>query len=166
MGTIKAYGEWHLRALDRRGRTLWRDSIRNLATDEGLAALATDFFAAGTQKPNWYAGLISSSGYTGTAVSDTMVSHSGWSEFTSYVGASRLAWSPLTVSAGIIFNSSAMGFEFTASGTVKGFFIASDSTKTGTGGTLWSTSLFSAAKTMQAGQIISATYRVRFAGGT
>lgn len=163
---VLMYGEWDLAAYDRDYSLLWRETIRNGVTLVGLTALVTDFFAGGVQKPNWYGGLINASGYSSVSENDTMTSHSGWTEVTAYDGSTRKAWTPLVVSNGLIYNSTSMIFNFTASSSIRGLFLASDSTKSGTTGTLWSTAIMSSTRSFESGQLFSATYRVRAAGGT
>jgi hypothetical protein len=76
------------------------------------------------------------------AASDTMGSHAGWTEFTSYSQANRVAWGPGAAGSQSITNGTPATFDITGSGTVKGIFVANQNTKGGTTGTLWATALF------------------------
>ena len=88
-------------------------------------------------------GLISLTGYTtGPALTDTMASHAGWTEDVNYSNAARptTAWSAAaakskTLSSGLVFNMN-------GSTTIKGCFLNSVSTKSGTTGVLFSAGLF------------------------
>lgn len=101
-----------------------------------------------------YVGLISNSGYTGLIATDTMSSHSTWTEATTYTSATRPAWDEGAASGGSISNSTPLEFEFNATTTIIGIFLCTDSTKGGTTGILQTSSrwLFSAARTYTSGQ--------------
>jgi len=90
---------------------------------------------------SWYVGLIDLSGYSALAAADTMGSHAGWNEFTSYSEGTRVAWGPGAASSQSTTNASPATFNISGSGTVKGVFIVSNNTISGTSGTLWSTML-------------------------
>lgn len=117
----------------------------NDITNEGKNELLDIMFSDGTQiaASSWYIGFISLSGYTALAAADTMASHGGWTEFTGYSQATRVAWGPGAPSSQSITNASPATFDINASGTVKGVFVTSNSTKSGTTGKLWATALFS-----------------------
>jgi hypothetical protein len=163
---IQIAGLWFLQALDKDRKPLWRDVVPNTPTHEGLTALVTDFFSAGVQKPNWYGGLIDNTSFTAISEEDTASSHAGWVEFTNYVGATRKEWGPHTISNGLIQGQNDFSWEFSASGSVRGVFIISDSQKSGTVGTIWSVATFSGSRSLSAGQLLVGRYRARFAGGT
>lgn len=127
----------------RNGELLDSYDITNGITNVGKNALLDIMFDGGTQITTWYTGLINASGYTAVAALDTMGSHTGWTEFTSYSQANRVQWNPDAANAQSITNSTLVTFDITSSGTLKGIFITSDNTKSGTTGTLWSTALFS-----------------------
>lgn len=107
---------------------------------------------------SWFIGLISLTGFSALAATDTMASHAGWTEFTTYSQANRVAWGPGNPSAQTITNSTPATFDITGSGTVKGIFITSNNTKGGTTGYLWSTGLFSADVPVVNGDQIKVTY--------
>jgi hypothetical protein len=119
-------------------------------------------FKDGTQiaSTSWFGGLISSSGYSALSASDTMSSHSGWAEFTGYTQSTRVAWGPGTPASQSITNASPMTFDINATGTLKGIFITSNSTKSGTSGKLWATGLFSADVPVVSGDQMKVTYTV------
>lgn len=134
----------------------------NDITNEGKNELLDIMFSDGTQIANnsWFIGLISNSGYSALAAADTMASHAGWTEFTGYSQATRVAWGAGNPSSQSITNSSPATFDINGSGTVKGIFVVSNSTKGGTTGKLWATALFSADVPVSNGDQLRVTYTV------
>ena len=109
---------------------------------------------------SWVIGLISAAGYSALAAGDTMASHSGWAEFTSYSQANRVAWGPGAASGQAITNGTPAQFSITASGTLEGVFITDQNTIGGTSGDLWATALFSATVPVNNGDVIKITYTI------
>lgn len=134
----------------------------NGITNAGKDSILDVYFSDATQiaAASWYIGLIDSSGFTSLAAGDTMSSHSGWNEFTSYSEGTRVAWGPGNPSSQSITNSTAATFNINGSGTVKGVFVVSNSTKGGTTGTLWATATFSADVPVTNGDQLKVTYTV------
>lgn len=134
----------------------------NDITNEGKNTLFEVMFHDGTQIANssWCIGLISLSGYSALAAGDVMSSHSGWTEFTGYSQSTRVAWGAGAAASQSITNASPATFDITSSGTVKGIFVTSQNTKSGTTGKLWSTALFSADVPVTNGDQLRATYTV------
>jgi hypothetical protein len=130
----------------RNGQLLDIYDIHNDITNQGKNDILNVYFNGGSQTAaaSWYIGLVSSTGYTGLAATDVMSSHAGWTEFTSFSQANRVAWGPGAPASQSITNATPAQFDITANGTVKGIFIVTNNTKGGTTGTLWSTALFSA----------------------
>ena len=89
-----------------------------------------------------------------------MSSHAGWNEFTSYTEGNRVAWGPGSASSQSVTNSTPATFNINGSGTVKGVFIVSNNTKSGTAGTLWATALFGADVPVTSGDQLKITYTV------
>lgn len=107
-----------------------------MVTTEGLNAILDIALSDDAKNAAYYVGLISSSSYTGISESDTMSSHSGWTELTSYDESSRPTLTFGNPSAGILNNPSAVQFTPSAAATCVGYFITTNSTKGGTTGTL------------------------------
>lgn len=120
----------------------WRDGYKNTVVTVGKNHILDTEFAGSSYTAAWYLGLISSSSYSAIAAGDTMSSHSGWTESTAYSNSTRgsLSWS--SASAGSKATSSAVSFTANATDTVKGGFVTTVSTKSGTTGTLYSAGLF------------------------
>ena len=128
----------------------------NGITDVGIHYLLDAGFRGTTAISTWYAGLIDNAGYTGVDPSDTMASHSGWSEATQYDESVRQT---LTFAAAATRKITAeVSFTMNATKTIEGIFVNSDSTKSGTTGTLWSTALFSSAPGLVSGNVLTANY--------
>lgn len=157
---IKIAGQFYLEQ--------WRDGklitripvILNGVTNSGKDKALDILFYTASKISTWYCGLISSSGYSVLAAADTMSSHAGWTEFTGYSQSTRVTWVTVAPSSQVVTNSSAMVFSVNGSGTVKGVFITSDNTKSGTTGTLWATALFSADLPVVNGDTLNLTYAI------
>lgn len=146
----------------RDGRCIDRFETHNGITNVGKNKILDDMFNDGTQTANssWYIGLIDASGYTALADTDTMASHSGWNEFTTYSEANRVAWGSGAAASQSTTNASPATFNITGTATVKGVFVPTNNTKSGTTGTLWSTALFSADVPVSNGDQLKVTYTV------
>lgn len=146
----------------RDGKKIGEYTFQNDITNEGKNTLLEIMFHDGTQisSASWCASLINASGYTALAAADTMASHGGWAEFTGYSQSTRVAWSPGAAASQQITNGTPMTFDINASGTVKGIFVTSNNTKSGTSGKLWATGLFSADVPVSSGDQLKITYAV------
>lgn len=128
--------------LVRDGNVIWKSKSFNGVTTEGKNHVLDTVFGAAspvTQIDPWYIGLINNSPAPTLAAGDTLASHAGWSEFTSYSG-NRQAWTDADASAGAKAASAVSEFTMTAGGTIYGIFIAGAAT--GTASTLFSTAAF------------------------
>lgn len=132
----------------RNGRLLGIYDAPNTIVNVGKNYILDVQFNGGTQivNANWYMGFISSASYSAISASDTMSSHSGWTEWTTYSQSTRPAWGSGAASSQSVTNGTAVVIDITGSGTVKGIFInggaSGANTKGGTGGTLWSAALY------------------------
>ncbi len=136
-------GEWYVEHY-REGALLGRYRFPNGITNVGKNYILDVGFNSITQisQSSWCVGIIDNAGFSALAPADTMSSHGGWSEFTSYSQSTRVAWGSGSASGQQISNATADTFDLTASGTLYGIFVNSDNTKGGTTGTLWSTAAF------------------------
>ena len=146
--------------LVRNGVVVGEYSIPNAIVDVGINHILETAFNGGTPIAAWYTGLVDNSGFTAYANADTMASHAGWTELTSYSEAARPEWTAGTASARQITNATTVDFTMSAAGTVKGLFITSDTTKADTTGTLWSTASFTSAIAVSIGDVLMVTYTV------
>jgi hypothetical protein len=128
-------------------------------TNVGLNHCLDVVLHAATQVTTWYVGLIVDTSFNGLAPADTMSSHAGWTEGTSYAESTRQSWPVAAASGQLSQNTTALvTFTATAAQTIKGIFVCSDSAKSGTAGTLLMTRLFTAGdRTLSPGQQLQLT---------
>lgn len=159
-----AHGVYTIECRDVSGNIKWTETIDNLVTTAGKNFALDAFLSGSNFTATWYMGLISSASYSTIAAADTMGSHAGWLEAgganaPTYSQTTRPAPTFSAASAGSKATSSAVVFSITGTGTVKGCFLASNSAKDGTAGTLYSAGLFSAGdKSVGNGDTLSCTY--------
>ena len=162
--SVDLTGVYGIECYDSEGNLKWSDTSENTVVTAGKNSLLDVYLRAQTQITTWYFGLISSVSYSAIAAADTPSSHSGWKEAgptnaPNYSESVRqtAAWS--AASSGSISTSAAASFSITGSGTVKGAFLISNSTKDGTSGTLYSAGLFTVGdKVVSSGDTINVTY--------
>jgi len=110
-----------------------------LVTTAGKNDLLTQYFKGSAYTAAWFIGLVDGGSTPTYAAGDTMASHAGWTENTSYSNSTRVAWTGGSASAGSIDNSgSPAAFNINATATIAGMFMVTNSTKSGATGTLYS----------------------------
>ena len=139
----------------------WTEAFDNLVTTAGKNDMLDKYLAGASYTAAWYIGLIGSASYTtGAAVTDTMASHGGWVEDVEYSQAARptTAWS--AAAAGSKALSAACVYSINGDGTtIKGCFLNSVATKSGTTGTLFSAGLFTGGdKVLANGDTLNVSY--------
>ena len=144
----------------REGDLVHVENIFNDICDAGKNSLLDVYFRNQTQIAAWYFGLIDNASFSALAVGDTMSSHSGWIENTAYAESTRQQWSPAAASGKSISNTTVATFSINASGNLKGIFVTSNSTKSSTSGTLWSTAPFGSVVPVANGDQLKVTYTV------
>lgn len=149
------------------GTLKWADWAKNGVTNGGLDSMNNIYFRGVTPITTWYLGLVDNSGFSTFSPTDTMASHAGWAEGTYISNANRPAWSPGASSGQTVVNASPIAFNINANGkTVKGLFLVSDNTISGTAGLLWATAAFSGGtQSVNSGDTLQATYSVTGASG-
>jgi hypothetical protein len=167
-------GHYHVECRDKDGNLKWEEDFENLVDAVGKQLMFdTLFTTTGTYTTTGpFLGLISGSTNTFSA-SDTMASHTGWTEFTAYtVGGSAVrgtatfsASSSTGTTPNNVTTSSASSITYTitgSGGTVGGCFLVlgsgASSTQGNSGGTLYSAGAFSVAKITTAGDTVAVTY--------
>lgn len=145
---------------DRDGKLISEKTAEiNGVTTAGLNHILDTEFHAGTQVTTWYLGLINGGSTPTLAAADTMASHAGWTEYTTYSQTNRVAWDETAAAAGSTTSNTTSDFSMSGSGTVAGGFLTSVSTKSGTTGTLFMTATFSGGnQTVSNGDTLKLTY--------
>lgn len=158
----QAVGRYRIECRDKDGNVKWVAEEDNLVVNVGLQYMAGVALTSTAQITTWYLGLITGPGVT-TNAADTMSSN-GWTEFTGYSNANRVAPSftaATNANPSVVTNSgSPANFNINATGTVGGAFLTSDNTKGGTSGTLFSEKAFSSPgdRSVVSGDILAVTY--------
>jgi hypothetical protein len=126
----------------------WDDIAPNTIMTAGKNDLLDKYLAGSSYTAAWYMGLIASGSYSAISAADTMSSHAGWLEggagtAPTYSQSTRPAPSWASASSGSKASNANIVFSMTGTGTAKGAFLTSVSTKDGTTGILFSAALFS-----------------------
>ena len=133
----------------------------NGIVDEGLNSILGVQFNGASQIGTWYIGLVDNAGWSAFADADTLSSHAGWTESTTYSESNRVEWEEDAPASRAISNTTTADFSVNATGNLKGIFVSSNNVKsTGNTGTLWSTAAFSAVVATANGDTLKVTYTV------
>jgi uncharacterized membrane protein len=151
-------GIWGFVCRNPDGSIAWVERIRNAITNQGLNHALDRIFANAAAITPWYIGLIDGASAT-LAAADTMASHVGWTENTSYDQATRVEFVEAAASGQSISNVASVAvFTISATVTIYGGFLTSVNTKGDATGTLWATGAFSSPQTMVDNQTLEITY--------
>lgn len=154
-----ATGTYHVECVGADGKVKWADDISNLVTTAGKNDALDKYLAGSAYTAAWYLGLMSSVSYTAISAADTSASHGGWTEDVTYSQGARptAAWS--AASGGSKALSAALAFSINGTATIKGCFLISVATKSGTTGILYSAGLFSGGdKAVASGDTLNVSY--------
>lgn len=165
--SLKPKGTYHVTCHDSNGSLLWEEDINNVVCTAGKnLALDTILSGSAYTVTGPYMGLISSVSWSATAATDTMASHSGWTEAGStnaptFASRGTVAFS--SASAGSKSTSSAVSFTMTGAGTLEGCFLVYGSgavnTIGSTAGTLLSAGAFtSGSQVVSSGNVVTVSY--------
>lgn len=108
-----------------------------MVPDEGLAWRHSNDFDSATL----YLFLIDATNFIGFAPGDTMASHAGWQELTTYSQGARVTWAH-TGAGKFMTNTPGATFTASATGEAVGWGLTTVSTKGGTTGTILALRLF------------------------
>ena len=168
--SASAKGMYKIQCHDAQGNLKWEDAAPNLVVNVGLQDMNAKYFTGSAYTAAWYLGVYGSGATNSPAAGDTMSSHAGWTEVTAYSQATRPACTfgtPTTANPSVATNSaSPASFSINATTTVGGAFLTSNSTKSGTTGTLYSAADFSSPgdRAVVSGDTLSVTYTLSLAG--
>ena len=152
-------GKFMVTCRDSEGRIRWEDGFPNLVVTTGKNDLLNKYFLGSAYTAAFFVGL---KGVGTIAAGDTMASHAGWSEITTYSNASRPAFSPASSTAGSSTNSASPAvFNINGSATVAGCLITTSSVQIpGTAGTLFSAADFASSRAVLSGDTLTVTYTI------
>jgi hypothetical protein len=152
---LHPHTHYRVEAFDPEGNLAWAEDFENTVVTAGLNKLLDATFKTGLASPAWYVGLKG----TGTvSASDTMGSHAGWSDNTTYSNATRPAFTPGTIASGSVSNSASVAaFTINGSTTIYGCFLADDNTVGGTTGTLYGAGDFASSHAVSSGYTLNVT---------
>jgi hypothetical protein len=167
--SVDMHGTFKAVCYDANGNKKWEDDFPNTVTTAGKNALLNAYLgsaAVGAGTTTWYMGLIGSNGYSAISAADTLSSHTGWKESgennsraPGYSQSTRRQVTFAAASSGSKATANAVVFSINVAGTVKGAFIANNSTKAGTTGILYSAGLFTVGdKVVTSGDTLNVTY--------
>jgi hypothetical protein len=140
------------------GTVKWREEVPNIVVNAGLNDVLDKYFKGSTYTAAFYVGLVDNAGFSAYAAGDTMSSHAGWTEFTSYSGTDRPTLTLGSVASQSVNNSaSKAAFSISSSGTVRGAFITTGATKGGTSGTLFGAASFASTRSVDNGDTLNVT---------
>lgn len=152
---IKTRNTYTVECRDAAGNLKWSETVLNTTVNAGLNDLLNKYFKGSSYTAAFYIGL---KGAGSINASDTLASHAGWSEITAYSQSTRPALTLGSVASQSVDNSGSVGaFSINGSATVAGAFVATDSTKGGTTGTLYGVADFAASRSVASGDTINVT---------
>ena len=162
--SAQATGVYHVQCHDKDGNLKWSADSKNLVVNVGLQYMAGSALTSVTQITTWYLGLYGAGASNTPAAGDTMSSHAGWTEVTTYSNANRVTASfatATTANPSVVTNTASPAvFNINGTATVGGAFLTSDNTKGGTTGTLFSAADFGSPgdRSVVNGDTLSVTY--------
>jgi len=159
---LSSGGVFTVTCLDKDGNEKWVDIAPNLVVNTGLQSMNTQFFTGSAYTAAWYIGLVNGTSATTTfSGGDTLATHAGWTENSSYSGTRKAAsFSAATLADPSNINNSASSASFTmnANATIAGAFLAN--VTSGTTGLLFSAADFQSPgdRTVVSGDVLNVTY--------
>ena len=142
---------------DKSGKIKWIDHIENLVVNVGLDDVLDKYFKGSAYTAAWYVGLTD--GTPTVAAADTMASHVGWVDDTTYSDANRPTLTLGTVASQSVDNSASVAvFNINGTATIGGCFVTTSNTKGGTTGILYGAGAFTGGdKSVTSGDTLNVT---------
>lgn len=168
--SAKATGVYKIQCWDKDGNLKWEAESNNLVVNGGLQDMNSKYFTGSAYTAAWYLGLYGPGSTNNPAAGDTMASHAGWTENTTYSNANRPTCTfgtPTTANPSVATNSASPAtFNINGTTTIGGAFLTTSNTKGGTTGTLYSAADFSAPgdRSVVNGDTLTVTYTLSLAG--
>ena len=124
---MSAGGVFTVTCLDKDGNEKWVEIAPNLVVNTGLQMMNTQFFSGSAYTATWYVGLVNGTSATTTfSGGDTLATHAGWTENSSYGGTRKTAtFGAATLSnvSNINNSTSTASFTMNATATIAGAFL-------------------------------------------
>jgi hypothetical protein len=168
--SASAKGVYSIQCFDKDGNLKWEAQCPNLVVNVGLQDMNAKYFTGSAYTAAWYIGLYGASASNTPAAGDTMSSHAGWTEVVPYSQSTRpqcVFGTPTTANPSVATNSASPAvYSINATATVGGAFLVSNSTKSGSTGTLYSASDFTSPgdRSVVSGDTLNVTYTLSLAG--
>jgi hypothetical protein len=165
----KGGGTFHFQCFDKDGNLKWEDSAKNLVVNTGLQDMNTKYFKGSSYTAAWYIGLVEGPASGNTyAAADTLASHAGWTEDTSYSGGNRATatfGTATTADPSEIDNSGSVAvFNINGTTTVAGAFLTNVQSNVDNVGLLFSVSNFTGGdRAVISGDTLNVTYEFSLA---
>ena len=162
--SLNATGKYVVECYDKDKNLKWVAESKNLVVNVGLQYMAGVALTSTAQITSWYIGLYGAAASNTPAAGDTMSSHAGWTEDTTYSNATRVAATfaaATNANPSVVTNSASKAqFDINGSTTIGGAFLTSGSAKGGTTGTLFSAADFASPgdRSVVNGDILLVTY--------
>jgi hypothetical protein len=159
---MSAGGVFTVTCVDKDGNEKWVDIAPNLVVNTGLQDMNTKFFTGSAYTAAWYIGLVNgTSASTTFSGGDTLATHAGWTENTSYGGnrkAATFGTATLADPSNINNSTSTASFTMNATATIAGAFLTN--VATGSTGLLFSESDFQSPgdRSVVSGDVLLVTY--------
>jgi hypothetical protein len=159
---LSSGGVFTVTCIDKDGHEKWVDIAPNLVVNTGLQSMNTQFFTGSAYTAAWYIGLVNgTSASTTFSGGDTLATHVGWDENTSYTGTRKAASfgaATLNDPSNINNSSSSASFTMNAGATIAGAFLTN--VASGSTGLLFSAADFQSPgdRTVVSGDVLNVTY--------
>ena len=142
---------------------LWRADLANGFTAQCLNYLLGAGFKGSPQYSAWRLGVIDDAGFSLVSEDDTHAAHPGWNEFASVGGGTRAAWAAGTPSSAQLASLTAAVVSVTATGTIRGVFLANVAAvgSTDATGILCSTAVATEGLAVTGGGTLTISYTLR-----
>jgi len=142
-------------AYDADGNLKWTEEAENTVVNVGLNDVLTNYLKGSSYTASFFVGLKDNGSI---AAADTMSSHAGWTEDTTYSNSTRPALTLGSVASQSVDNSASKAvFNINGSTTIYGAFITTSSTKGGTTGVLFGAADFGASRALLSGDTLNVT---------
>jgi hypothetical protein len=156
--TIGITGRYQVECVGPDGQIKWVDTIENLVVTVGKNDLLDKYFAGSAYTAAWYMGLVDGASTPTYAAGDTLASHAGWTENTSYSGSNRITVAWNAASAGSKA-STATSFSISATATIAGALLTVTQVRATTTGVLYSAGSFTGGnRSVASGDTLNVTY--------